>query len=109
MPDEVKAVTINIKTAGHEQLDELIGGDDTGHYHLDAEEYSLMTELLEDYKDELDDGEDFYKLRASEHERLLEILDILCPDEEDDPEEVLAEIINARITEHDIIDGGEVV
>ena len=103
MAEEVKAVTVNIKTAGHEQLDELIGGDEEGHFHLSKEEYTLLLDVLGDYEDELDSDEALYKLRESEYGRLTEILDLLYPDEDADPEDILIGIIDDNT---DILDCG---
>ena len=114
MSEEYKAVTICIKTAGHEELDGIKGGDASGHYHLTDEEYDLMQGVLEEYQDELAEEDTFHKLRDKEYNRLTELLDLLYPDEETDTEEALAAFIDARVNERvqqikaDIINGGEV-
>ena len=112
MAEEYQAVTICIKSAGHEQLDGLMGGDDDGHYHLTEDERDLLDGVLNEYQDELAEDDIFHKLRDGEYNRLVELLDLLYPTEDDDPKETLAEIIAANtskyMTEHDIIDGGEV-
>ena len=110
MAEEYKAVTICIKSAGHEELDGIKGGDDSGHYHLTEDEHNLLDGVLSEYQDELDEEDTFHKLRESEYNRLIELLDLLYPTEDDDPEQILAGIINSHtstyVTEHDIIDGG---
>ena len=113
MAEEYKTVTICIKSAGHEQLDGIKGGDDSGHYHLTEDELDLLDGVLNAYQDELAEDDTFHKLRDGEYNRLIELLDLLYPDEDADPEKILAEIIAARtstyVAEHDVIDGGEVL
>ena len=112
MAEEYRAVTICIKSAGHEELDGIKGGDDSGHYHLTEDEHDLLDGVLGEYKDELGAEDTFHKLRDGEYNRLVELLDLLYPTEDDDPEEILADLIAANtstyMTEHDVIDGGEV-
>ena len=110
MAEEYKAVTICIKTAPHEELDGIKGGDASGHYHLTEDEYDLMQGVLGEYRDELAEEDTFHKLRDAEYNRLTEILDLLYPDEDTDAEDVLAALIDARVNERvvDIINGGEV-
>lgn len=109
MANEVPAITINIKTAPHEQLDELLGGDNSGHFHLTEEEYNLMLRLVEKLREEDETEEDFYKLSEDEYNKLMSILSILYPDEDTDAEDALNALIDARI-QHALsnIDCGEV-
>lgn len=111
MANEVTAVTINIKTAPHEQLDELMGGDDSGHFHMTEEEYNLMLRLVEKLREEDESEEEYYKLPQNEYDKLTSLFSLLYPDEDTDAEDALAALIDARINERvvDIIDGGKVV
>ncbi len=110
MADEVSEVVIRIKSAAHEQLDGMLGGDDSGHFHLTEDERDLLDGVLNEYQDELAEDDTFHKLRDGEYNRLIELLDILYPTEDDNPEEILANIIRTHtaqyVTENDIIDGG---
>lgn len=114
MAEEFQAVTITIKTAAHEQLDGLMGGDDSGHYHLTEEEYNLMLEFLGKEREEEESDEEFYKLSQSEYDKLMSIIDAVFPnDESEEPvfidSEALNSLIDARIQEYiKHIDGGEV-
>ena len=110
MANEVTAVTINVKTAPHEQLDELMGGDDSGHFHMTEEEYNLMLRLVEKLREEDESEEEYYKLPQSEYDKLTSLLSLLYPDEDTDAEDALAALIDARVNERvvDIINGGEV-
>ena len=87
MADEVKAVTICIKTAGHEELDGIMGGDNDGHYHLSQEEYELLMDLLQRHSDELESEEEFYKLTETEYNKLMDLFDRFLADEEDEEQE----------------------
>ena len=106
MAEEFQAVTINIKTAPHEALDGIKGGDDSGHYHLTSDEYDLLGYVFDDYRDEIDSGIDFHRLDDNEYNRLTGLLDVLVPDEDADAEEQLAEVLASYTA--NIIDGGEV-
>lgn len=114
MAEEIQAVTINIKSAAHEQLDELMGGDASGHYHLTEEEYNLMLELLEGEREEEESDEEFYKLSQGEYDKLMSIIDAAFPDDESDEpvfidSETLNKLIDERIQEYiKHIDCGEV-
>lgn len=110
MANEVTAVTINIKTAPHEQLDELMGGDDSGHFHMTEEEYNLMLRLVEKLREEDESEEEYYKLPQSEYDKLTSLFSLLYPDEDTDAEDALVALIDARVNERvvDIINGGEV-
>ncbi len=106
MAEEYQAVTINIKTAPHEALDGIKGGNDDGHYHLTNEEYDLLGYIFDDYRDEIDSGIDFHRLDDSEYNRLTYLLDTLMPDEDTDAEAQLASALEGYSA--NIIDGGEV-
>ncbi len=97
MEDEITALTINMKTAGHEQLDELMGGDASGHYHLTEEEYNLILDLVDKHREEAESDEDFYKLSQSEYDKLTALFGIFYPDEDTDAQDALEAIINARV------------
>lgn len=103
MAEGHSAITINIKTAPHEQLDGLMGGNDDGHYHLTGEEYNLMLDLIEDRRDEEESDEDFYKLSQTEYDKLLGIIDAFYPDEDSDepviPSGIDSEALNKLIDE----------
>ena len=96
MAEEYSAVTINIKTAPHEELDGPQGGDDDGHYHLTEEEYSLMSSVLGERREEDESGGCFHKLEDEQYEKLLELLDVFFPDENSMAEDTLAELIDER-------------
>ena len=106
MADEFNAVTIKIKSAGHEDLDGLMGGDDDGHYHLTEEEYNLMTEVLDNRREENDAEEDFYKLSETEYDKTTTLLDMFFPDDDTDAEDALAALIAKHIK---TIDSGTVI
>ena len=106
------AITINIKTAPHEQLDELMGGDDSGHFHLTEDEYNLMLRLVEQLRDEDETEQEFHKLSDDEYTKLTDMFSLLYPDEDEDTdfEQALNAIIDARVAQYvaEIIDGGKV-
>ena len=97
MAEEYSAVTINIKTAPHEELDGLQGGDDNGHYHLTEEEYALMSSVLTERSEEEESGGCFHKLEDEQYERLVELLDVFFPEEDAMAEDTLAELIDERV------------
>ena len=106
------AITINIKTAPHEQLDELLGGDDSGHFHLTEDEYNLMLRLVEQLQDEDETEQEFHKLNDDEYTKLSDMFSIFYPDDDEDAdfEQALNAIIDARVAQYvaEIIDGGKV-
>lgn len=107
--EEYKAVTICIKTAPHDELDGIKGGDASGNYHLTKDEYELMQGVLDGYREEVAVEDNFHKLQDAEYNKLIEILDLLCPNENTDVETALNALIDARVNKHaDIINGGEV-
>ena len=111
MAEECRAITICIKSAGHEELDDIKGGDDNGYYHLTDEEYNLMQGILEGYRDELAEEDTFHKLRDDEYTKLTDMFSLLYPDDEDtDFEKALNALIDARIQQYvaGIIDGGKI-
>lgn len=110
MANEATAVTINIKTAPHEELDELMGGDASGHYHLTEEEYNLMFRLVEQLRDEDESEEEYYKLTQTEYDKLTSLFSLFYPDEDTDAEDALAALVDTRVNERvvDIINGGEI-
>lgn len=106
MANEPNAVTINIKTAGHEELDGLIGGDADGHYHLTEEEYNLMLEVLDNRREEDVSEEVYYKLSETEYDKVTTLLAMFFPDDDTAPEEALAALIVKHIK---TLDSGEVI
>ena len=59
----------NAALLDHEQLDGLLGGDDTGHYHLTKEQVDWLNDLIEQLNDEYippdpisEDGDDIHIL-----------------------------------------------
>ncbi|MBQ7220796.1 MAG: hypothetical protein IJS28_07445 [Synergistaceae bacterium] len=109
MANECKTVKINLKTAPHERLGGLLGGDDGGHYHLSEEEYGLVSELVEERRLENEAGGCFHKLQDDEHDKLLKLLDIFFPDEEADIADTFATLMDARIAAYiKTIDSGEI-
>ena len=106
------ALAINIKTAPHEQLDELMGGDDSGHFHLTEDEYNLMLRLVEQLRDEDETEQEFHKLNDDEYTKLTDMFSLLYSDEDEDTdfEQALNAIIDARVAQYvaEIIDGGKV-
>ena len=106
------ALAINIKTAPHEQLDELLGGDDSGHFHLTEDEYNLMLRLVEQLQDEDETEQEFHKLNDDEYTKLSDMFSIFYPDDDEDAdfEQALNAIIDARVAQYvaEIIDGGKV-
>ena len=109
MTNECKTVKIDLKTAPHERLVGLQGGDDSGHYHLTEEEYGLVSEMVEERRQEDEEGGCFHKLRDEEHDKLTELLDMFFPDEDADAETALAALMDARIAEYmKTIDSGEI-
>lgn len=107
MSDKTKTITINVRTAGHEHVEELMGGDASGHYHMTEEEYNLMLRLVEKLRDEDETGEDFYKLPESEYDKLHGLFRIFYPDDDTDAEDALETLINSQ-AHIDIINGGKV-
>ena len=106
------ALAINIKTAPHEQLDELLGGDDSGHFHLTEDEYNLMLRLVEQLRDEDETEQEFHKLNDDEYTKLSDMFSIFYPDDDEDAdfEQALNAIIDARVAQYvaEIIDGGKI-
>ena len=85
----------------HEKLDDLTGGDTTGHYHLTQAEYEKLAELLETLEDE----QDSTALTEDEYTKLMLVIEAL----KDDTDEValltreeytkLMQMLEARTTD----------
>ena len=68
----------------------------------------LVSELVEERRQEDEEGGCFHKLRDEEHDKLTELLDMLFP-EDADAEAALTALLEARIAESmKTIDSGEI-
>ena len=83
MTDEVNAVTIKIKSAGHEELDGLLGGSDEGHYHVTAEELNYLVDRVAE-RNAIEEGEEEERLglTESEYDKVSILLDTIFPDDD---------------------------
>ena len=63
----------------HEKLDDLAGGDATGHYHLKQSEYEALAELLE----EREDSEDSTALTEEEYTKVMQVLEAVKNDDDE--------------------------
>ena len=78
----------------HEELLNLFGGDDSGHYHLTEEEYVKLQELIQLKREEAEDTEIRYTLSEDEYDKLQTILETVYPDENSEPVFVDEDTIN---------------
>ena len=85
----------------HEKLDDLTGGDTTGHYHLTQAEYEKLAELLETREDE----EDSTALTEDEYTKLMLVVEALKNDNDEvalltrEEYTKLMQILEARTTD----------
>ena len=109
MTDEVNAVTIKIKSAGHEELDGLLGGDDEGHYHVTAEELNYLVDRVAE-RNAIEDGDEEERLglTESEYDKVSSLLEMFFHNGATDAVEALKALVDARITEYiKTLDSGE--
>ncbi|MBQ7220799.1 MAG: hypothetical protein IJS28_07460 [Synergistaceae bacterium] len=99
--------------AWHDSLEEILGGDDDGCYHLTHDEYEKLVLLLNERYGENDDDEgdapedNNRTLTAEEYAMLSRLLSEVYGEEGDDPvfplnlaDEELTELIDNRIAEY---------
>ena len=106
MADEVTAVTIKIKSAGHEDLDGLLGGDEEGHYHVTAEELNYLVDRVSE-RNAVEEGDEEERLgiTESEYDKVSDLIEMFFPDDDTDVEDALAALIAKHIK---TIDSGTV-
>lgn len=63
----------------HEELDNLLGGEDFEHYHLSEKDYEDITEFLAARRAADEAGETEFTLSENEYERIMQLLDDLYP------------------------------
>ena len=99
MDDEKKeaplAVTVNVNGVGayppppppvptHEELDELYGGDNDGHYHLTEDEYNSVVNMVEERMELEENGETRYTLDDDEYDKLIGVIGKVYPSDEEE-------------------------
>ncbi len=92
------------KVYDHEELENLLGGEEFDHYHLTGEEYMQLQEMLERKQDEDDNGEISITLTQDEYEKLLALFEAVYLDDSSTPilinEDTLNDLIEQRIIEY---------
>ena len=89
------AVTVNVNgvgayppppapTVSHEELDDLNGGDDDGHYHLTEDEYNYVTAIVDERRELDESGEQRYTLNEEEYSKLVSVIDKIYPSEDEE-------------------------
>ncbi len=87
--------------ADHEGFENIMGGDEGGHWHLTTEEYNQLLEVLESASAEQSSNETWYRLNTDEYSKLVLLLDKAYSDNDGEPDIVdesrANELINAKI------------
>ena len=87
--------------ADHEGFENIMGGDEGGHWHLTTEEYSKLLELLENASAEQSGNETWYRLSEEEYRKLVLLLEKVYSEDESEPvlvdESRINELIDAKI------------
>ena len=106
MENEFNAVTIKIKSAGHEDLDGLLGGDEEGHYHVTGEALNyLIDKVAERNAIEAGEEEERFGITEEEYDKVSNLIEMFSPDDDTDVEDALVALIAKHIK---TIDSGTV-